>query len=117
MSTKTKAKITTRDYVKLVEWSEEDGVFIGSAPPLIGQCCHGADEAKVYRELCQIVAEWISIYAKDGRRLPELSSGKAYTGKFILRMKPELHKALALRASAAGDSLNNYVVKKLQPTL
>jgi predicted HicB family RNase H-like nuclease len=117
MNTKTKAKITAKDYVKLVEWSEEDGVFIGSAPPLIGQCCHGADEAKVYQELCQIVAEWMSIYAKDGRPLPEPSAGREYTGKFILRMKPELHRALALRASAVGDSLNNYVVKKLQPVL
>ena len=116
MSTKPKAKITARDYVKIVEWSDQDGVFIGSAPPLIGQCCHGADETKVYRELCQIVAEWISIYAQDGRPLPEPSAGKEYTGKLILRMKPELHKALALRASAAGDSLNNYLVKKLQPT-
>jgi predicted HicB family RNase H-like nuclease len=112
---KTKKKITAKDYVKLVEWSAEDGVFIGSAPPLIGQCCHGSDETKVYQELCQIVKEWIAIYEKDGRPLPEPSAGREYSGKFILRMEPDLHKALALRASAAGDSLNNYVVKKLQP--
>ena len=36
-------------YTKLVEWSGEDGCFIGSAPPLIGPCCHGQDEAKGVR--------------------------------------------------------------------
>ncbi len=32
----------------IVEWSDEDGCFVGSAPPLIGPCCHDKDEAKVY---------------------------------------------------------------------
>lgn len=62
-----KNDISVKDYVKLVEWSDEDGCFVGSAPPLIGPCCHGDDEAEVYRELCQIVEEWIQIYQEDGR--------------------------------------------------
>ena len=44
-------------YVKLVEWSEEDGAFVGQCPGVIGPCCHGTDEVGVYRELCEIVAE------------------------------------------------------------
>jgi hypothetical protein len=76
---------------------------------------HGPDEAKVYLELVQIVNEWIALFERDGRALPEPGAGKEYSGKFVLRMKPELHKALALRAGASGESLNNYVIKKLQP--
>jgi predicted HicB family RNase H-like nuclease len=109
---KTK-KITAKDYVKLVEWSDEDQCFVGSAPPIIGPCCHGSDEAKVYAELCQIVAEWIAIYEKDGRPLPEPTAGREYSGKFVVRMDPELHKATAIRALREGESLNNYIVKKL----
>ncbi len=30
-----------RPYVKIVEWSPEDACFVGSAPPLVGRCCHG----------------------------------------------------------------------------
>ncbi len=45
-------------YLKLVEWSEEDQCYIGSIPGWIGQCCHGAEEEKVYQELCQIADEW-----------------------------------------------------------
>ena len=114
MRTSVKRKITSRDYVKLVEWSAEDGCFIGSAPPLIGKSCHGPDEKKVYAELCKIVDEWIAIYEKDGRPLPEPSAGKEYSGKFVLRTGPELHRVLALRAETEGESLNSYVVKKLQ---
>ena len=43
-------------YVKVVEWSEEDGAFIGQCPGIIGPCCHGDDEVDVYRELCAIDA-------------------------------------------------------------
>ena len=42
-------------YLKIVEWSEEDQCYIGSVPGWIGNCCHGNDEEKVYRKLCQIV--------------------------------------------------------------
>ena len=44
-------------YVKIVEWSDEDGAFVGQYPGVIGPCCHGPDEAEVYRELCGIVEE------------------------------------------------------------
>ena len=44
-------------YLKIVEWSEEDNCYVGSAPALIGPCCHGDDEVKVYRRLCLIVDE------------------------------------------------------------
>ena len=33
-------------YIKLVEWSEEDQCYVGSSPGFIGPCCHGKDEAK-----------------------------------------------------------------------
>ena len=75
--------ISAKDYVKLVEWSDEDGCFVGSAPPLIGPSCHGDDEAEVYRELCQIVEEWIAIHQEDGRDLPEPTAGKEYSGRFV----------------------------------
>lgn len=50
----------SRDYLRIVEWSEEDGCFVGSAPPLIGRCCHGDTEASVLRQLGRIVEEWLA---------------------------------------------------------
>jgi len=100
-------------YTKIVEWSEEDGCFVGSAPPLIGQCCHGKDETKVYAELCQIVEEWIGLLEGDGHALPEPLAAKKFSGKFVLRLEPAIHRRLAAKALAAGESLNSYCVKML----
>ena len=87
---------------------------MGSAPPIIGQCCHGDDEAKVYAELCQIVEEWIELLETDGSSLPE-PFGKVsdFSGKFVLRVEPAIHRRLAAKALAAGESLNSYCVKTL----
>lgn len=105
------------DYLKIVEWSEEDDCFVGSAPPLIGRACHGDDEADVYRQLCEIVEEWLETLESDGVKPPEATANKDYSGKFLLRTGEELHKALAIRAWRKGDSLNNYCVKVLKEAI
>jgi predicted RNase H-like HicB family nuclease len=63
-------------YAKLVEWSEEDGCYIGSAPGLIIGGCHGRDEVEVFKELCQIVEEAIRIYRQEGKPLPLPTVGR-----------------------------------------
>ena len=110
---KSEVKTAAARYLKIVEWSDADGCFVGSAPPLIGQCCHGKDETKVYAELFRIVEEWIEILASDGQKLPEPLAAKKFSGKFVLRVEPALHRRLAAKALAAGESLNSYCVKTL----
>lgn len=63
-------------YVKLVEWSAEDGCFVGQCPGMIGPCCHGDNEAQVYAELCAIVEEWIALLRQAGKPLPPPTIGK-----------------------------------------
>jgi predicted RNase H-like HicB family nuclease len=63
-------------YIKLVEWSDEDQCFVGQCPGIIGPCCHGSEETEVYRELCQIVDEWIERMKRDGKPLPPPTAGK-----------------------------------------
>lgn len=110
-------KTKAAHYTKIVEWSDEDGCFVGSAPPLIGPCCHGRDETKVYAELCQIVEEWIELLENDGEELPgPLGKTSDYSGKFVLRIEPALHRRLTAKAVAAGESLNSFCVKKLVGT-
>lgn len=62
-------------YVKIVEWSDEGGAFVGRCPGVIGPCCHGTDEVEVYRELCQIVEEWLALMRRDGLPLPAPTAG------------------------------------------
>ena len=68
-------------YAKIVEWSDEDGCYVGSAPGLVLGGCHGDDEKKVFEELCQIVEEAIELYEKDGKPLPPATSGRDYANR------------------------------------
>ncbi len=72
-------------YVKIVEWSNEDRCFVGSCPGLFYGGCHGDDEKAVFAELCEIVEETISLYQQDGRPLPEPTCGRDYSNT-ILKM-------------------------------
>ncbi len=63
-------------YVKLVEWSEEDQCYVGSSPGLFYGGCHGEDEQEVFRELCRIVEETITLYRQEGKMLPPPTAGK-----------------------------------------
>jgi len=70
-------------YAKIVEWSDEDQCYVGSAPGLIFGGCHGDNEKEVFNELCEIVEEAIVIYRKGGRTLPPPTSG----GDFATKMQ------------------------------
>ena len=58
-------RLAPDEYTKIVEWSDEDNCYVGSVPELCGPCCHGDDKETVYRELCEIVDEWVEILAND----------------------------------------------------
>ena len=62
-------------YVKVVEWSEEDGCYVGSCPGLLFGGCHGDDERAVFAELCVIVEETVDLYRADGKPLPSPTAG------------------------------------------
>jgi predicted HicB family RNase H-like nuclease len=110
-------KQETDHYLKVVEWSEEDGCYIGSCPGVIYGGVHGDDESKVYAELCQVVQEALELYKTDGKKLPPATAGKSYSGRFVLRIDKSLHKELAIRALQTGESINSYCQKLLSSAL
>lgn len=62
-------------YAKAVEWSEEDGCYVGSCRGLSFGGCHGDDERAMFAELCVIVEETIDLYHADGKSLPPPTAG------------------------------------------
>jgi predicted HicB family RNase H-like nuclease len=100
-------------YAKFVEWSEEDRSFIGRCPELMLGGVHGNDEAKVYAKLCAAVEEMIEVIHADGQEMPHPLGKKEFSGNFVLRVEPAIHRRLAAKALAAGESLNSYCVKTL----
>ncbi len=112
--TRKQIKEQAARFLKFVEWSDEDRCFIGRCPALFGGGVHGDDEAEVYRELCEAAEEWVELLHKDGVPLPEAEAGqRKFRGKFVLRLEPALHRRLAAKALAAGDSLNSFCAKAL----
>lgn len=63
-------------FVKIVEWSEEDHCYVGSAPGLVLGGCHGDDELAVFAQLCEIVEEAVEIYRADNIPLPPPTAGR-----------------------------------------
>ncbi len=100
-------------YSKFVEWSDEDGCFIGRCPEIMAGGIHGNDEAKVYAELCQAVEEMIELIHDDGQSVPEVPGDRKFSGRFVLRVEPAIHRRLSAKALAAGVSLNTYCAKTL----
>ena len=70
-------------YVKVVEWSDEDGYFVGSFPGLLLGGCHGNDERDVFEELCVIVEETICLYHSDGKPLPPATAGRDLANRLL----------------------------------
>ena len=101
-------------YLRVVEWSEEDQVFIGRVPGLALGGVHGKNEAKVYEQLGGLIDEWIKIHEDDGAKLPPATAGKKYSGRFNIRLGEVLHERLAIESMKENESLNTYCVKVLK---
>ena len=104
-------------YLKIVEWSKEDDCYIGLAPGLIIGGVHGKDQVKVFQELCKAVDEAIALLKKEGRRLPPATADKKYSGKILLRIPPDLHKVLTLKALQNEESVNHLIQEQLESAL
>lgn len=110
-------KKTGDKYLKIVEWSDEDGCYIGTAPGLVIGGVHGKDQARVFARLCSTVEEAILLLKREGRPLPKPTIDKKCSGKILLRIPSELHKVLAIKAVQAGESVNKLIQQELEAGL
>jgi predicted HicB family RNase H-like nuclease len=115
MKTK-KIQVIADRYAKVVEWSEEDGCFVGRIPALGYGGVHGKDRSKVFEEICQVAEEIVAIHLADRRKLPA-PGAKKYSGKFLLRIPPGLHEAIAIEAEKSCRSLNAVAAEALRTGL
>ena len=61
----------------------------------------------------QVVSDVVADLQKNGEPVPEPLAIKKYSGRFMVRVHPELHRQLALEAAEAGVSLNYLISDKL----
>jgi predicted HicB family RNase H-like nuclease len=101
------------NYLKIVEWSEEDQCFVGTAPGLIIGGVHGNNQQNVFNQLCDAVDRAVMMLEKEGKPIPEQAIKNKYSGKIALRISPELHRLLAVKAVQRGESINKFIEKVL----
>jgi hypothetical protein len=63
-------------YLKIVEWSEEDQCYVGTAPGLFFGGCHGDDELKVFKTLCGLVEDTVKDLKESDSPLPPPTAGR-----------------------------------------
>ena len=51
--------------------------------------------------------------AAGGEAVPVLLADRTYSGKFMVRVPPQTHRALAIRAAEEGVSLNRLASARL----
>ena len=100
-------------YTYRVTWSAEDGEFVGLCAefPLLSWLASSQEDA--FSGIRQVVAESVADMEANGEQPPEPMADRAYSGKFMVRVPPETHRALAIRAAEEGVSLNRLVSAKL----
>ena len=101
-------------YLKVVEWSQEDQCYVGTAPGLIIGGVHGKNQEKVFKELCAVVEEAIAALGKEGKPLPPETADKDFSGKIALRIPSSLHKKIAIKAQQNGESINRFIQEQLE---
>jgi DNA-binding transcriptional regulator YiaG len=74
-----------RNYPLSVRWSDEDQVFVGSIPGLMGDCCHGDTPQEVIPQLQDIAEDLVTYLTGKGQLLPEPSTASCNPDPVAIR--------------------------------
>jgi predicted HicB family RNase H-like nuclease len=102
--------MTYKGYQARVDLDEEAGVFHGE---VINTRDVIAFQGSSVSELKQAFEDSVDDYLKFCASRGE-DPDKPYSGKFLLRVPPEVHRQIMTEARREGKSLNAYVLEKLQ---
>lgn len=100
-------------YSYRVIWSEDDNEYVGLCAefPSLSWLAKSPEEA--LHGIREVVADVVLEMQKAGEFVPEPLTSKKYSGKFMVRVPPEVHRKLAMEAAESGVSLNRLASAKL----
>ncbi|NLD93266.1 MAG: toxin-antitoxin system HicB family antitoxin [Fibrobacter sp.] len=100
-------------YSYRVTWSAEDNEYIGLCVEFPSLSWLAPTPEDALQGIRETVAEVIEDMKTSGETIPEPLTSKHYSGKFIVRVPPEVHRMLALEAAESGVSLNRLASARL----
>ena len=112
---KSRCAMTTNSdrYTYRILWSDEDKEFVGLCAefPSLSWLASTAEEA--LKGIRSLVKECVSDMTKNKEDIPLPLTARKYSGKFMVRVPPEVHRHLAIEAAESGVSLNRIASAKL----
>ena len=106
-------KTEVKKYAYRIIWSEEDQEFVGLCAEFPGLSWLEADPDAALKGIRSVVKECVDDMVRTGEDIPLPISTREYSGKFIVRVPPEVHRNLAVEAAESGVSLNRIVSARL----
>ncbi len=100
-------------YTYRVTWSADDEEYVGLCTEFPSLSWMASTSEAALKGIRNVVADVVEDMQTNNEKIPEPIAIKNYSGKFMVRVPPEIHRALALKAAEAGVSLNRLASSKL----
>ena len=100
-------------YTYRVTWSEDDNEYVGLCAELPSLSWLARTPEAALKGIRKLVADVVKDLTAAGETVPEPIAGRSYSGKFVVRVPPDVHRKLALQAAESGVSLNRIASSKL----
>lgn len=100
-------------YVATIDLDEEAGLFHGEVVNTRDVLTfQGRTLDELRAAFADTIADYIEWCRERGKE-PE----RPYSGNFMVRLSPELHRRIAVAAARSGKSINGYVTETLEHVL
>lgn len=96
-------------YTYRVTWSESDKEYVGLCAEFPSISWLDSTPEKALKGVRRVVSECVIDLLSNHEPIPEPLASKSYSGKFMVRIPPEGHRDLAIKAAEAGVSINRLV--------
>jgi len=100
-------------YTYRVTWSEEDNEYVGLCAEFPSLSWLAKTPEAALRGIRKLVNNVIKDMHNEGEAIPEPIACRRYSGKFMVRVPPQVHRKLAIQAAESGVSLNRLASSKL----
>ena len=100
-------------YTYRITWSEEDEEYVGLCTEFPSLSWLAQSPEAALKGIRKLVREVIADMLANGEPIPDPIATKHFSGKFMVRVPPDVHRQLALEAAESGVSLNRLASAKL----
>jgi predicted HicB family RNase H-like nuclease len=96
-----------------VTWSDEDQEYVGLCAEFPSLSWLESSPEKSLQGIRKLVKDVVADLKRNKETVPEPISTRSFSGKFMVRVPPEVHRMLAIQAAESGVSINRLVSSKL----